>query len=104
MLTRNLREAPLISRSHRFARLRDVSPRNRATLGRLKSDLAVTDVLLVAEKHMNNHHDWYSILQLDRRSDDQELIKKLSAGADDCNVVFRRLWHMKFSFFLGSKQ
>ena len=66
--------------------------------------LAVTDVLLVAEKRMNNHHDWYSILQLDRWSDDQELIKKLSAGADDCNVVFRRLWHMKFSFFLGSKQ
>ncbi|XP_075649327.1 uncharacterized protein LOC142619871 isoform X1 [Castanea sativa] len=38
--------------------------------------LAVTDVLLAAEKRMNNHHDWYSILQLDRRSDDQELIKK----------------------------
>ncbi|GMY06971.1 homeobox protein 14 isoform X1 [Fagus crenata] len=38
--------------------------------------LAVTDVLLAAEKRINNHHDWYSILQLDRRSDDLELIKK----------------------------
>ena len=65
--------------------------------------LAVTDVLLAAEKRVNNHHDWYSILHLDRRSDDQELIKKLSAGVDDCNVAFRRLWlrpwHPKFSFF-----
>ena len=38
--------------------------------------LAATDVLLAAEKRMNNHHNWYSILVLDRRSDDQELIKK----------------------------
>ena len=38
--------------------------------------LAITDVLLAAEKRMNNHHNWYSILQLDRRSNDQELIKK----------------------------
>ena len=49
--------------------------------------LAVTDVLLATEKRMNNHNDWYSILQLDRRSDNQELIKKLSAGAGDFNVV-----------------
>ena len=32
--------------------------------------LAITDVLLAAEKRMNNHHNWYSILQLDRRSND----------------------------------
>ncbi|XP_062164862.1 uncharacterized protein LOC133871422 [Alnus glutinosa] len=38
--------------------------------------LAVADVLLAAEKRINNHHDWYAILQLDRRSDDQDLIKK----------------------------
>ena len=38
--------------------------------------LAIIDVLLAAEKRMNNHHNWYSILQLDRRSNDQELIKK----------------------------
>ena len=38
--------------------------------------LAITDVLLAAEKRMNNHHNWYSILQLDRRSNDQDLIKK----------------------------
>ncbi|XP_031282873.1 uncharacterized protein LOC116141503 [Pistacia vera] len=37
--------------------------------------LAVADVLLVADKRINNHHDWYSILQIDR-SDDQDLIKK----------------------------
>ena len=38
--------------------------------------LAIIDILLAAEKRMNNHHNWYSILQLDRRSNDQELIKK----------------------------
>ena len=38
-LTRNLREAPLIPRSHQFARLCDVSPRNRVALGWLRSDL-----------------------------------------------------------------
>ncbi|KAI9200034.1 hypothetical protein LWI28_001736 [Acer negundo] len=40
--------------------------------------LAVSDVLLAAEKRVNNNnqHDWYSILQIDRRSDDQDLIKK----------------------------
>ncbi|KAG2698765.1 hypothetical protein I3760_07G163700 [Carya illinoinensis] len=38
--------------------------------------LAVVDVLLAAEKHINNHHDWYAILQVDRRSDDQDRIKK----------------------------
>ncbi|KAK1554127.1 hypothetical protein Q3G72_008163 [Acer saccharum] len=40
--------------------------------------LAVADVLLAAEKRVNNNnqHDWYSILQIDRRSDDQDLIKK----------------------------
>ncbi|OAY58045.1 uncharacterized protein LOC110610094 [Manihot esculenta] len=38
--------------------------------------LAVADVLLSAEKRINNHNDWYAILQIDRRSDDQELLKK----------------------------
>ena len=38
-LTWNLREAPPNLRSHRFARLCDLSPRNRAALGRLRSDL-----------------------------------------------------------------
>ncbi|EEF48621.1 uncharacterized protein LOC8268412 [Ricinus communis] len=38
--------------------------------------LAVADVLLSSDKRINNHHDWYSILQIDRRSDDQDLIKK----------------------------
>ncbi|KAL6176809.1 hypothetical protein ACLB2K_053442 [Fragaria x ananassa] len=38
--------------------------------------LAVVDVLLAADKRVNNHHDWYAILQLDRRSDDLDLIKK----------------------------
>ncbi|KAF5739782.1 putative dnajc14 protein [Tripterygium wilfordii] len=38
--------------------------------------LAISDVLIAAEKRVNNHHDWYSILQLDRRSADNELIRK----------------------------
>lgn len=38
--------------------------------------LAIADVLLSAEKRINNHHDWYSILQIDRRSDESDLIKK----------------------------
>ncbi|XWS23981.1 hypothetical protein CRYUN_Cryun28dG0062100 [Craigia yunnanensis] len=38
--------------------------------------LAIVDVLLAAEKRINNHHDWYSILQVDRRSEDNDLIKK----------------------------
>ncbi|PKI73521.1 uncharacterized protein LOC116205940 [Punica granatum] len=38
--------------------------------------LAIVDVLLAAERRVNNHHDWYSILQIDRRTDDQELIKR----------------------------
>lgn len=38
--------------------------------------LAVVDVLLASERRMNNHHDWYGILQMDRRSDDLDLIKK----------------------------
>ena len=38
--------------------------------------LAVVDVLLAAERRINNHHDWYSILQVDTRCDDQELIKR----------------------------
>ena len=38
-LTWNLREAPPNLRSHRFARLCDLSPRNRAALGRLRSDI-----------------------------------------------------------------
>lgn len=38
--------------------------------------LAVADVLIASEKRINNHHDWYAILQTDRRSDDLDLIKK----------------------------
>lgn len=38
--------------------------------------LAVADVLLASEKRINNHNDWYSILQIERRSDDTDLIKK----------------------------
>ncbi|OVA01780.1 DnaJ domain [Macleaya cordata] len=41
--------------------------------------LAVADVLLAAEKRINNHMDWYAILQLDHKShdaDDLELIKR----------------------------
>ncbi|XP_028777722.1 uncharacterized protein LOC114734289 [Neltuma alba] len=38
--------------------------------------LAVIDVLLAADNRLNNHLDWYSILQVDRRSDDTDLIKK----------------------------
>ncbi|XP_054788174.1 uncharacterized protein LOC129294085 [Prosopis cineraria] len=38
--------------------------------------LAVIDVLLAADKRINNHHDWYAILQVDRRSNDFDLIKK----------------------------
>lgn len=38
--------------------------------------LAVVDVLLAADKRVNNQHDWYAILQVDRRSDDQDAIKK----------------------------
>ncbi|KAF8377364.1 hypothetical protein HHK36_030741 [Tetracentron sinense] len=37
--------------------------------------LAVADVLLAAEKRINNHLDWYAILQLDRQTEDLELIK-----------------------------
>lgn len=38
--------------------------------------LAIVDVLLAAENRINNHFDWYAILQVDRRSDDLDLIKK----------------------------
>ncbi|XP_022773085.1 uncharacterized protein LOC111315532 [Durio zibethinus] len=38
--------------------------------------LAVADVLLATEKRINNHHNWYSILQVDLRSEDNDLIKK----------------------------
>uniref|UniRef100_A0A7N0UX34 J domain-containing protein n=1 Tax=Kalanchoe fedtschenkoi TaxID=63787 RepID=A0A7N0UX34_KALFE len=38
--------------------------------------VAITDVLLAAEKRVNNHHDWYAILQIERRSEDVDLIKK----------------------------
>ncbi|KAK6938071.1 DnaJ domain [Dillenia turbinata] len=38
--------------------------------------LAVIDVLLAADRRVNNQHDWYAILQLDRRTDDLELIKR----------------------------
>ncbi|XP_004490444.1 uncharacterized protein [Cicer arietinum] len=38
--------------------------------------LAIVDVLIASEKRVNNNPDWYSILQIDRRSDDLDLIKK----------------------------
>lgn len=38
--------------------------------------LAVADVILAAEKLVNNNHDWYAILQVDRRCEDHDLIKK----------------------------
>ncbi|TYI82662.1 hypothetical protein E1A91_D05G235900v1 [Gossypium mustelinum] len=38
--------------------------------------LAVADVILAGEKRINNHQDWYSILQIDGRSEDNDLIKK----------------------------
>ncbi|XP_058747783.1 uncharacterized protein LOC131620667 [Vicia villosa] len=38
--------------------------------------LAIIDVLIASEKRVNNNPDWYSILQIDRRSDDGDLIKK----------------------------
>ncbi|XP_042496801.1 uncharacterized protein LOC122075726 [Macadamia integrifolia] len=38
--------------------------------------LAIVDVLLAAEKRINNHLDWYAILQIGCQSNDLELIKK----------------------------
>lgn len=38
--------------------------------------LAVVDVLLAADNRINNHLDWYAILQVDRRSDDLNFIKQ----------------------------
>jgi hypothetical protein len=38
--------------------------------------LAIIEVLSASEKRINNNPDWYSILQIDRRSDDLDLIKK----------------------------
>lgn len=38
--------------------------------------LAIVDVLLATEKRVNNHHDWYAVLQIGRRSDDHDLIKR----------------------------
>ncbi|XP_059279626.1 uncharacterized protein LOC132033623 [Lycium ferocissimum] len=38
--------------------------------------LAIAEVLLASTKRINNHHDWYSILQIQGRTEDSELIKK----------------------------
>ncbi|KAF1893738.1 hypothetical protein Lal_00002258 [Lupinus albus] len=38
--------------------------------------LAIADVLIAAEKSLNNNLDWYSILQVDRRCQDHDLIKR----------------------------
>ncbi|CAL0305598.1 unnamed protein product [Lupinus luteus] len=38
--------------------------------------LAIADVLTAAEKSLNNNLDWYSILQVDRRCQDLDLIKR----------------------------
>lgn len=37
--------------------------------------LAVADVLLASEKRINGYYDWYSVLQIGGRSDDQDHIK-----------------------------
>lgn len=38
--------------------------------------LAIAEVLLASQKRINNHHDWYSILSIQGRTEDSELIKK----------------------------
>nr|GMD99548.1 DnaJ -like protein subfamily B member 5 [Ipomoea batatas] len=38
--------------------------------------LAVAEVLLASTRKINNHQDWYSILQIGNRTDDAEQIKK----------------------------
>ncbi|XP_030542752.1 chaperone protein DnaJ-like [Rhodamnia argentea] len=38
--------------------------------------LAIVEVLLATEKRVNNHHDWYAILQIGPRSDEHDLIKR----------------------------
>ncbi|KAI9106974.1 hypothetical protein K1719_022502 [Acacia pycnantha] len=38
--------------------------------------LAVIDVLIASDIRLNNHLDWYAILQVDRRSGDIDFIKK----------------------------
>ncbi|KAI3508864.1 hypothetical protein L1887_23884 [Cichorium endivia] len=38
--------------------------------------LAVVDVLIAADKRINKHPDWYGILQLENRRNDDELIKR----------------------------
>ncbi|KAJ7965811.1 DnaJ domain-containing protein [Quillaja saponaria] len=38
--------------------------------------VAVVEVLLAADRRLNNYHDWYAILQVDRRSEDLDFIKK----------------------------
>ncbi|CAN4122382.1 unnamed protein product [Withania somnifera] len=38
--------------------------------------LAIAEVILASSKRINNHHDWYSILQIQGRTEDSELIKK----------------------------
>ncbi|CAK9163615.1 unnamed protein product [Ilex paraguariensis] len=38
--------------------------------------LAVAEVLVAADKRINNQPDWYGVLQIERRSDDLEIIKK----------------------------
>ncbi|MCD7460704.1 hypothetical protein HAX54_044235 [Datura stramonium] len=38
--------------------------------------LAIAEVLLASQKRINNHNDWYAILQIQGRTEDSELIKK----------------------------
>ncbi|KAF8411371.1 hypothetical protein HHK36_003920 [Tetracentron sinense] len=38
--------------------------------------LAVAEVILAGDNRINNHFDWYAILQIERQSEDLELIKK----------------------------
>ncbi|KAI3746306.1 hypothetical protein L6452_08733 [Arctium lappa] len=42
--------------------------------------LVVVDVLIANDKRINNNPDWYAILQLDSRRNDDELIKHSTIG------------------------
>ncbi|KAF5206761.1 Chaperone dnaj-domain superfamily protein [Thalictrum thalictroides] len=59
--------------SKRFAkRAQDLCPQ----VDGVDQIISIIDVLLAAEKRINNHFDWYAILQLDCRSNDLEAIRR----------------------------